>query len=168
MGAQLATAGSLGWIGGREAALSTREKRPGTSDPTERPRPLFQWLPPSPSTLRSDHPRRALDEAKERQRDTEAQLEQLASYTEHERTRRHERRRDTQATFTGRLSSVFAAADGPLTPTPPAVVAQLRAARKEGEEGKEGRHHHRHRERGVGRHRDGSLYLPQARGYDSI
>ena len=37
VGPQLATTGSFDRIGRREAALRTQEKRPDTSDPTERP-----------------------------------------------------------------------------------------------------------------------------------
>ena len=52
VGSQRATTGSFGWIGRREAALFTQEKRPGTLDPAERPWPSFQWPPKSPFTPR--------------------------------------------------------------------------------------------------------------------
>ena len=70
VGPPLATTGSYGWVGRREAApgeegslkpsdpISIQEKRPGTSDPTVRPWPLFQWLPKSPFAIHAafDHP----------------------------------------------------------------------------------------------------------------
>ena len=37
----LATPGSSEWIGRREAARRTQEKRPGALDPAERPWPFF-------------------------------------------------------------------------------------------------------------------------------
>ena len=47
---------SSDWIGRREAALRTREQRPGTLDFTERPRPLFQGLPKLPFYAAFRHP----------------------------------------------------------------------------------------------------------------
>ena len=47
VGPRPATAGSSDWIRRREAAPRTQEKRPGTLDPIERPRPLSQWRPMS-------------------------------------------------------------------------------------------------------------------------
>ena len=52
VGPRLAPTGVSGWIGPREAALRTQEQRPGTLDPTESPRPSFQWLRKLPFTLR--------------------------------------------------------------------------------------------------------------------
>ena len=59
-GGVLAITGSSDWIGRREAALRTRAKRRGTSDPTERPWLFCQWPPTSPFaprlTMQAAHP----------------------------------------------------------------------------------------------------------------